>query len=180
VAPDGMLCLGVKDYPDGNLRPSYVLWNERVIPLFVMEVVSKTTSGERTKKMDIYESVGILYYLIYTPLLKKKARFQLYKLIEGEYVLQGDGQQPYWMPEIALGIGVERFNYSSTEREWLFWYDEHGDRYLTPTERAEAARQETEIAKQQAKVAKQQAETAEKEKAAVLKRLLELGIDPDS
>jgi Uma2 family endonuclease len=180
VSPDGMLCLGVRDYPDVNLRPSYVLWHEQVIPLFVMEIISKTTGGERTKKMDVYESIGILYYLIYAPLLKKKARFQLYKLIEGEYVLQSDGQQPYWMPEIELGIGVETFNYSNTEREWLFWYDEHGDRYPTPTERTTASERRAELAEQRAELAEQRAKTAEQEKAAFRQRLLELGIDPDS
>jgi Uma2 family endonuclease len=37
VSPDGMLCLGVRKDPYEQLRPSYVLWEEKVIPLFTME-----------------------------------------------------------------------------------------------------------------------------------------------
>jgi Uma2 family endonuclease len=166
VSPDGMLCLGVSDYPDENMRPSYVLWQEKVLPLFTLEVISKTSGGERTKKMDIYESMGILYYLIYAPLLKRKSKFQLYKLIDGKYVLQSHGKQPYWMPEVGLGIGAESLMYLSKEREWLFWYDEDGLRYPTPYERTAAE--------------KQRAESAEQENAALRRRLLELGVDPDS
>jgi hypothetical protein len=36
------------------------------------------------------------------------------------------------MPEIGLGIGCERGNYSGVTREWLYWYDADGKRYLTP------------------------------------------------
>jgi Uma2 family endonuclease len=85
IAPDGMLCLGIQPPATDNLRSSYVLWQEQVIPLFALEIVSKTPGKERTKKKDIFESVGVLYYLVYAPLLKRKAKFQLYKLIAGKY-----------------------------------------------------------------------------------------------
>jgi Putative restriction endonuclease len=166
IAPDGMLCLGVKEDISENFRPSYVLWQEKVLPIFTLEIVSKTPGGERTKKMDIYESMGILYYLVYAPLLKKKARFQLYKLINGKYVLQSNGKQPYWMPEIGLGIGVERITYISQEREWLLWYNEQGVRYPTPTELVA--------------IEKKRSELAEQDNRTLRQRLRELGIDPDS
>jgi hypothetical protein len=38
------------------------------------------------------------------------------------------------MPEIGLGIGRERGTYQGMTREWLFWYDEDGNRYATPEE----------------------------------------------
>jgi hypothetical protein len=38
------------------------------------------------------------------------------------------------MPEIGLGIGREEGTYQGRMREWLYWYDEHGDRYSTPEE----------------------------------------------
>jgi Uma2 family endonuclease len=138
VAPDGLLSLGLKSPPDENLRSSYVLWDEKVIPQFALEIVSKTAGREYTAKFKIYQSIGILYYLVYSPLSKKKARFQLYQLIDGEYVLQSDGSKPYWMPEIGLGIGAENQSYGNNQREWLYWYDENGVRYPTPMERAEA------------------------------------------
>jgi Uma2 family endonuclease len=138
IAPDGLLSLGLKSPPDENLRSSYVLWDEMVIPQFALEIVSKTAGKEYTGKFKIYQSVGILYYLVYSPLSKKKARFQLYQLIDGEYVLQSDGSKPYWMPEVGLGIGAENQSYGNNQREWLYWYDENDVRYPTPLERAEA------------------------------------------
>jgi hypothetical protein len=180
IAPDGMLCLGVKENTDENFRPSYVLWQEKVLPIFTLEIVSKTPGGERTKKMAIYESIGILYYLVYAPLLKKKARFQLYKLVEGEYVLQSDGKQPYWMPEVGLGIGVERIRYVGGEREWLLWYDEQGVRYPTPTELVAIEKRRSELAEQRAEAERQRSESAERDNRSLRQRLRELGIDPDS
>jgi Uma2 family endonuclease len=187
IAPDGMLCLGIQEAPNENLRSSYVLWQEKVIPLLTLEIVSKTPGKERTKKKDIFESIGVLYYLVYAPLLKRKAKFQLYKLIEGEYILQSDGQTPYWMPEIGLAIGAERHLYGTKEREWLFWYDQNGVRYPSSIERAEAESQRAEIESQRAETEFKRAEIerkarieTERKNDVLRKRLSELGIDPDS
>jgi Uma2 family endonuclease len=166
IAPDGMLSLGVTDPPNENLRSSFVLWQEKVIPLFAVEIVSKSAGGEKTKKFEIYQSVGVLYYLVYSPLLKRKAKFQLYKLIEGEYVLQSAGQQPYWMPEIGLAIGAEKRVYGGTEREWLYWYDENDVRYPTPMEKLEMEARRAEVAEQIVSV--------------LLEKMRKLGIDPDA
>jgi Uma2 family endonuclease len=166
IAPDGFLSLGVEEVEDECLRSSYVLWDEKVIPLFALEVISRTPGKEHTKKFQIYQSTGILYYLVYAPLRKRKAKFQLYKLIEGEYVLQSDGRDPYWMPEIGLAIGMEKQKHCGRQREWLFWYDENNVRYPTPTERADMAVAGQEAIAQENRVLRQ--------------RLHELGIDPDS
>ncbi len=173
VAPDGLLSLGLKSPPDENLRSSYVLWDEKVIPQFALEIVSKSPGGEYTDKFKIYQSIGILYYLVYSPLRKRKSKFQLYKLIDGEYVLQSDGGKPYWMPEVGLGIGAEKQIYGGNQREWLYWYDENDVRYPTPMERAdiEAAARLAES---------QRADNAQQENEALRQRLRELGIDPDS
>ncbi len=157
IAPDGFLSLGVQDTADENLRPSYVLWDEQVIPLLALEVVSKAYRQEHSRKLAIYQSIGILYYVIYAPLRKKKARFQIYKLINGEYILKSEGPNPIWMPEINLGIGLEKGNYGNRCREWLYWYNEYGIRYPTPTERAEVAERRADI---------------------LMERLRELGVDP--
>jgi Putative restriction endonuclease len=158
ISPDGMLSLGIAPVPSENLRSSYVLWQEKVLPLFVLEVVSKTPGKERTRKRAIYESTGILYYLIYAPLSQPPKRFQLYKLVAGEYVLQTAASLPaYWMPELGLGIGAERRLVDGIEREWLFWYDEAGDRYPTPSDRAEMESQRAEMESQRAKLESQRA-----------------------
>jgi hypothetical protein len=41
---------------------------------------------------------------------------------------------PFWMPEIGLGIGYERGDYSGLTRDWLYWYTEDNQRYPTPEE----------------------------------------------
>ncbi len=193
IAPDGLLSLGVEEIEDECLRSSYVLWDEKVIPLFALETVSKTPGKEQTKKFQIYQSIGILYYLVYAPLRKRKARFQLYKLTDGEYVLQSNGEQPYWMPEIGLAItygtaelnGAEQWLYHRSQREWLFWYNQDNVRYPTPIEKSKAASQRAEVESQRAEAASQRADLAiaaqtamEQENIALRQRLRDLGIDP--
>ncbi len=194
IAPDGLLSLGVEDIEDECLRSSYVLWDEKVIPLFALEIVSKTPGKEQTKKFEIYQSIGILYYLVYAPLRKRKTKFQLYKLIDSEYVLESEGQQPYWMPEIGLAIGAERRLYHRSQREWLYWYDQNNLRYPTPTERANAASQQAKVESQRAETASQQAQAesqradlaiaaqtaAEQENMVLRQRLRDLGIDSEA
>jgi hypothetical protein len=83
--------------------------------------------------------MGILYYVIYNPLRKRKPRLEVYRLNRGKYeLLEG---KPVWLSEIGLGIGVETGIYQGIEREWLYWYDEKGKRYLTPEERIIQERQ---------------------------------------
>ncbi|MGB5768512.1 MAG: hypothetical protein WBM32_01380, partial [Crocosphaera sp.] len=78
--------------------------------------------------------MGVLYYVIYNPLRKRKPRLEVYQLNNGEYeLLQGE---PVWLSEINLGIGREIGVYQGVEREWLYWYDQQGKRYLTPQEKA--------------------------------------------
>jgi hypothetical protein len=59
----------------------------------------------------------------------------LYKLIDGKYQLQVG--EPYWMPEVGLGIGRYPGEVGGVAQEILTWYDERGDRYLSAEERAE-------------------------------------------
>ncbi|MBC6471513.1 MAG: Uma2 family endonuclease, partial [Hormoscilla sp. GM102CHS1] len=55
IAPDGFLCLGVPRVKGNNLRLSYVSWEERgVVPIFALEIVSKTPGGEYKRKKNIY------------------------------------------------------------------------------------------------------------------------------
>ena len=41
------------------------------------------------------------------------------------------------MSRVGLGLGRERGTYLGREREWLYWYDENGQRLSTPEEKAE-------------------------------------------
>ncbi|WP_071190285.1 Uma2 family endonuclease [Trichormus sp. NMC-1] len=132
IVPDGFLSLGVERCYDEELRPSYVLWDENVVPILVLEVVSPNYRKEYSIKLDEYAALGVLYYVIYSSRRRRQPRLEVHKLVNGKYELQESS--PVWLPEIGLGIGCERGNYGGITREWLYWYDESGRRYLTPQE----------------------------------------------
>lgn len=171
IVPDGFLSIGVPRIIDSDLRLSYVLWEEQKLPLMVLEVVSQTRRGEYTDKKTEYARLGILYYVIYNPLRKRKPPLEVYRLVSGEYQLLSG--EPVWLSEINLGIGRGEGTYQGIRREWLYWYDEKGERYLTPEERIFATQNRAIIAEEQLQ--------QERERAKRLEQLLrEAGIDPNS
>ncbi len=157
IVPDAFLSLGVERCYDEELRPSYVLWDEQVVPSLAIEIVSPTYRNEYTTKLERYAAIGVLYYVIYSSRRRRKPKLEVHKLINGVYQLQSS--HPVWMPEIGLGIGYERGNYAGVTREWLYWYDEAGKRYPTPNEWVQKESQRA---------------------AQLAQRLRELGVDPDS
>ncbi|MEH2160095.1 MAG: Uma2 family endonuclease [Nostoc sp.] len=150
IVPDGFLSLGVERFIGENGRSSYVLWEEDGIsPILSLEIVSQTYNFEYEQKKVDYAQLGILYYVIYAPtrLRRKRQRLEVYRLVNCEYILQpGD---KVWMPEIGLGIGRERGTYQGIMREWLYWYDDNGNRYSTPEEVTLKQQQELEQTQQQ-------------------------------
>ena len=163
IVPDGFLSIGVPRILDSDLRLSYVLWEEQKVPSFVLEVVSQTRRGEYTQKKKEYAKLGILYYAIYNPLRKRKPRLEVYQLQQGNYELL-DGE-PVWLSEIYLGIGREEGTYQGITREWLYWYNEQGEKYLTPEETILDTQQKLQSTENRAK--------------RLEKLLREQGIDPD-
>lgn len=168
VVPDGFLSLGVERRKAGKSRLSYAVWEEQeIVPKLALEVVSKTPGDEYDTKLIIYAKLGVLFYIIYNPQYWQRDHHQpleVYKLVDGEYQLQIG--EPLWMPEIKLGIGRANYTSGTIQREVLYWYDETGNRYLTPPEVAQRERQQREVAEQQ------------RERLAA--KLRELGINPDS
>jgi len=163
IVPDGFLSLGVQRFIDEDLRLSYVVWEEQVVPMLMLEVVSHKRRGEYSSKKKIYRDMGVLYYVVYNPLRRRKAPLEVYKLVDGEYQLQFGN--PVWLAEIGLGIGRERGTYQGMTREWLYWYDEQGQRILTPEEQIAHERQIAQQERQRAKLLEE--------------RLRSLGVDPD-
>jgi Uma2 family endonuclease len=159
VVPDGFLSVGVDRIKGKNLRLSYVLWEEQVLPKFVLEVVSGNYRGEYNAKKDLYEGIGILYYVVYNPLRKRKPSLEVYKLIQGKYV-QMVGN-PIWMPELGIGIGKQQYDHQGYDREWVFWYNEQNQRYPTPQEVADQAK---ELARQEKARAKEEKARAKKDR----------------
>ena len=163
LVPDGFLSIGVQRIKSAALRLSYVVWEEKgIVPILVMEVVSKTYGGEYDKKMADYAELGALYYVIYNPFCRpigsgrrgRRSRhadhqpLEVYKLEEDQYrLLSGN---PIWLPEIGLGIGTGLGRYRGRSREWVYWYDQEGRRYLTSDELAEQERQQAQQERQRA------------------------------
>ncbi|WP_204138537.1 Uma2 family endonuclease [Halomicronema sp. CCY15110] len=145
VVPDGFLSLGIPRRKSGNRsRKSYVTWEEDgVVPILALEVVSQTPGGEYDTKRTIYENLGVLYYVIYNPEHWQRDRhqpFEVYKLTEGQYQLQLG--EPYWMPEVGLGIGRHHGELGGFEQELLSWFDQSGSRYLSAAEQALQAQEQ--------------------------------------
>jgi Uma2 family endonuclease len=178
IVPDGFLSLGVERFYDEELRPSYVLWDENVVPILALEVVSQTYRKEYSAKKDEYALLGVLYYVIYSSRRRRKPRLEVHKLVNGEYVLQQGN--PVWMPEIGLGIGCARGSYAGIEREWLYWYDEHQQRYPTPQEQVKIAEQQAQAEAQRAQAESQRAQAESQRAEKLAAKLRELNIDPDN
>ena len=203
VVPDGFLSLGVERHKRGELgRLSYVIQEENgIVPLFVLEMVSKTYGNEYEQKFHNYEQLGVKYYVIYNREYSRRDQhqpFEVYRLVNQRYQLQRG--EPYWMPEVGLGIGRARGELGGIEREWLAWHDRLGTPYLLPAQvirqqrqqvhqehqarlhqqqRAEQECQRAEQERQRAEHQQQRAEQAEFEKLQLLEKLRQLGIDPD-
>jgi Uma2 family endonuclease len=143
VVPDGFLSIGVDRHKQGESRKSYVVWEEDgVVPVLTLEVASLTPGGEYDVKRLTYAKLGVLYYVVYNPQYWQRDQhqpFEVYRLVDGDYQLQMG--EPYWMPEIKLGIGRAPYQDGAVSREALYWYDEQGKRYLTPEEQLNRYRQ---------------------------------------
>lgn len=193
VVPDAFLSLGVerrKTSPENDEvtegRLSYALWEESgIAPTMVLEMVSKTPGDEYDQKKEIYRRLGVLYYVVYNPKYWDRDRhlpFEVYKLVEGaeesRYRLQMS--EPYWMPEVGLGIGRTRQLFGGIEIEMLLWHDEQGIAYPLPEEGLKRLQQQLESERQRAERAEQQVAVEREQKARLAEYLRSLGVDPDN
>ncbi len=159
VVPDAFLSLGVERKKGGKSRRSYITWEEQgVVPMFALEMVSHQPGGEYDDKLAIYANLGVLYYAIYNPefwqrdsvsadLSVRHHPFEIYRLVDGVYQLQIG--EPYWMPEVGLGIGRYQTVFGNLPQEQLGWFDERNVRYLTMDELADSERQRADTAQMQ-------------------------------
>jgi Uma2 family endonuclease len=186
IVPDGFLAIGVKHDTGERGRLSYVLWEEAyTMPLLALEVISEKYNGEYEGKFTNYQTLGILYYAIYNPFSGRRGRFnnrqrlEVYQLIAGKYELLASENNRVWLPEIGLALGYEQGEHIAWVREWLYWYDQSGNRYLTAEERAieaEAIANRERLTAQQERLAK---EEAEQKAQRLAERLRALSINPD-
>jgi len=184
--PDWFVVLGVPRFYGGEeLRLSYVMWQENVSPLVVVELVSPGTEDEdlgiteeaRNKpptKWRVYEQIlRIPYYFVFS---RYNNQLRVFRLIGNLYREQVLTESRFWIPELELGIGLWSGCYQGCSRLWLRWYDVSGDWVLTPEE---FQRQRAELESQRAQSESQRAQLESQRANRLADRLREMGINPD-
>jgi Uma2 family endonuclease len=187
--PDWFGAVGVPRLYDGkDMRLSYVIWQEEVTPLIVVELLSPGTErqdlGEDAKEVDgtpskweVYEKIlRVPYYVVFSRYTNELQAFQWV----------GDRYEPITLraerlpiPEAELSLGLWQGNYRGIERLWLRWFTLAGELIALDSEELTAAKQELTTAKQEAIAAKQEAIAAKQETEKLAARLRALGINPD-
>ena len=173
--PDWFASVGVSRlYQEKDLRLSYVVWQERVNPFVVVELLSPGTEkedlGETTPdvtkpptKWQVYEQIlRIPYYVVFD---RYEDRLRIFKLNGGHYKLLDLREPRLWLDEIGIGIGIWLGNYQGIERLWLRWYDSENNWIPTPEEIAATEKQRAETEKQRAE--------------RLIAQLRSLGVEPD-
>ena len=188
-APDWFYVPDVPPDLDGQVRRSYVLWQEIMPPHIVLEFVSGNGAEERDKtpwkgKFWIYERViRPAYYGIYEI---KRARVEVYRLVANRYELMAlnecdspTGRQNQRIPIEALGVelGIWRGRYQNMELPWLRWWDRQGNLLPTGEERADRAELELQQERQEKEQEQDRADRAELELQQLKARLQELERD---
>jgi Uma2 family endonuclease len=176
--PDWFVVLGVqRANQQQDLRLSYVIWQETVVPFLAIELLSPGTEdedlGQNVRalqerdtppgKWEVYERIlRIPYYVVFDRYTNQMRVFGLDRTRYQEIPVTN---QRIWFEEIRLGLGVWQGIYQGTEGLWLRWFNA-ADRWLpTASEWAQLESQRAELESQRA------------ERLAA--RLRELGEDPD-
>jgi Uma2 family endonuclease len=168
--PDWFLVVDVpKLYQEQDLRLSYVIWQEKVSPLVVVELLSPGTEDEDLgltaqeankppTKWQVYERIlQIPYYFVFS---RYNNELRVFRLVNRRYREQILTEPRFWIPELELGIGLWLGGYQGCHRRWLRWYDAEGNWIPTPEELAAQERQAKEAAMQQTEQERQAKESA--------------------
>jgi Uma2 family endonuclease len=148
--PDWFVAVGVsKLYQERELRLSYVMWQEQVCPMVVVELISPGTEDEDLgitlskphkppTKWQVYEGIlQVPYYVVFDRY--NNDRLRVFQLGRDRYREQILTKSRFWIPELELGLGLWFGSYNGCDRQWLRWYDADGNWLATPEERAESA-----------------------------------------
>ncbi|MEH1950453.1 MAG: Uma2 family endonuclease [Nostoc sp.] len=140
-SPDWFYVPNVPPTLNGQVRRSYVLLQEYVAPLIVLEFVSGDGSEEQDKtpitgKFWVYEqAIRVPFYGIYEV---KKASVQAYQLLRGEYQLIPANERGHYPIEpMGVELGIWQGRYQNLELPWLRWWDNQGNLLQTGWERSQ-------------------------------------------
>ena len=156
-APDWFYVPDVPPTLDGKIRRSYVMWQELVAPLIVLEFVSGNGAEERDKtpyrgKFWVYEkAIRVPFYGIYEV---NKASIELYHLVEGKYEKMPENERGHYpIKPLGVELGIWQGTYKNVELPWLRWWTIEGELLLTGEERAEQEKQRAEREQKRAELA---------------------------
>lgn len=185
-APDWFYVPNVPPLLDGEYRRSYVLWQEYILPLVVLEFASGDGSEERdntplavangTEKIKpgkfwVYEQVmRIPYYGIFS---MSAGTLEVYHLQDITYQkLTPNDRGHYPIPPLEVELGLWKGNYQNQHQQWLRWWDNQGNLLLTGEERATTAELERDRATERA-------EQAERSQREAIARLANMGLNSE-
>ncbi len=181
VVPDAFLSLGVERKKGGKSRRSYATWEEHnVVPVLGLEMVSHRPNDEYDEKLQLYQQLGVLYYVIYNPEFWQRDRhqpFEVYKLVGDTYRLQIG--EPFWLPEIGLGLGRGRQIIGGIEQEILLWHDAQGHPYPLPEQQLVALQTQLLAEREQLQAERDRTATERDRAERLAAYVRSLGLDPD-
>ncbi|MGH9798861.1 MAG: Uma2 family endonuclease [Blastocatellia bacterium] len=168
--PDWFGVIGVPRLYEGReSRLSYVVWQEGVDPLIVVELLSPGTEkedlGQRLRdankpptKWEVYEQIlRVPYYAVFG---REANELRIFQLSGMRYVEVTGHDGRFWIEEAGLGLGLWQGSYHGQERWWLRWFDAQGNWIPTTDERITRERLRAEQERLRAEQERQQKEAA--------------------
>jgi Uma2 family endonuclease len=196
--PDWFAVIGVpRLYDDHDLRLSYVIWQEGISPLIVVELLSPGTDKEDLgktlreasqppPKWEVYEKIlRVPYYVVFD---RATDKLQIFELKGSRYMDAALADGKLWLPDAELFLALWKGAYQGVERLWLRFADKNGNWIPTPLEREkqrseqllEMEKQRSEQLLEREKQRSEQLLEMEKQRVERLAaKLREMGIDPD-
>ena len=154
--PDWFLAVGVSRLYEGKRdRASYVIWQEKVSPSAIVELLSPGTESDDLgrfapkqfrsqptppnappSKLQVYEQIlKVPHYVVFN---KRDSSLRYFRLSGGEYQEQvvAETNPRLWIPELEIGLAVWQGSFEGMPQSWLRWCDGHGMVFPTDTEAA--------------------------------------------
>jgi len=205
-APDWFLVPGVPPMLGDTFRRSYVLWQEAVKPLLVIEYVSGDGSEEHDTtpykgKFWVYEQgIGAWFYAIFDG---PRNTLEVYRLDLGRYrPVPANAAGRFLIDPLGIELGLWEGEYRGMRLPWLRAWDAATGQMLSlaeeradtaegllddtrrllsdETERAETERKRADSAEKQAATDRERADSAEGRARLLAEKLRTLGVDPEA